>query len=149
MSSTTSTRRRLVTVAASAVLALGLGAGLSGCASSAGGSAQDQVAAANDAAAHQSDVAAATYQKLSASITTAMDLATEAQTAGTDSTLLANLTAATDAARELDPVATYRPFDDVADAQDKLHALEAATEKMTAAKATLDAAITAVQGALG
>lgn len=149
MSSRTSTRtRRVVTIAACAVLALGVGLGTAGCGSNAGDSSQDTVATANDAAAQQADVAAATYQKLSASITTAMELATQAEGKVADTALLDRLTTATDAARDLDPVATYRPADDVATATTKLHALEAATDKMTAAKATLDAAITAVQAAL-
>ena len=152
MSHTISTRprlgRRATTVALSAVLALGMGVGVSACASSAGGSSSsDQVAAANDEAAKQADVAADAYQDLSASITQARDLATEAEGKVADTSVLDNLTTATDAARDINPVATYKPVDDVDQAKTKLHDLQNAADQMNAAKTTLEAAIKAVRDA--
>jgi len=150
MSSTTSTSlRRLTTAAVTVVLALGVGAVASACASSAGSSSKDEVALANEAAASETDVAADTYQKLSSSITEARDLATEATGKVEDTTLLDNLTAATDAARAIDPIGSYKPFDDAAAAQAKLRALRTAEEKMNAAKTALDTAIAAVKTAEG
>ena len=150
MSRTTSNRprlgRRATTVALTAVLALGVGVGVSACASSAGGStSNDQVAGANDEAAHQADVTADAYQKLSQSITQARDLAAEAKGKVADTAVLDNLAAATDAAREINPVASYKPVDDADQAKTKLHDLETAADQMNAAKTTLEAAIKAVQ----
>jgi hypothetical protein len=151
MSHTTSKIRRpgrVTAVAVSAVLALGVGIGVSACASSAGGSSSnDDVATANAEASKQADVAADTYQELSASITQARDLAAEATGKVADTSLLDTLTAATDTARAINPVSTYKPADDVDQAKAKLHDLEIAADQMNAAKTTLDAAITAVKAA--
>ncbi|MDM7853931.1 hypothetical protein [Cellulomonas alba] len=149
MSHTTSTAlRRLTTAAVTAVLALGVGAVAAACASSAGGSPKDdEVATANHAAASETDVAADAYQELSSSITEARDLATEATGKVEDTALLDNLTAATDAARAIDPIGSYKPVDDAATAQTKLQALRTAEDKMNAAKTALDTAIAAVKNA--
>jgi hypothetical protein len=139
-------RRRITTVAVASVLAIGIGAGTAACASgSGGGTSHDQVAVANQAAAEQSDATGDAYNALSVSITTGMDLLASAEGKVSDTAAVDALSAALDKARAFNPTATYHDLDSVTEAQAKLQTLKTEAQQMDDAKATLDAAIKAVQ----